>query len=147
MCHSLFQIEKTVLFMLEQQGYLASRLRALGEEREVLLQHNDMSRVNELQEAYTYVGQELLKLLYFIEINATGLRKILKKFDKRVGYQFTNYYVTSRSNHPYSQLRQVFKHVGLEAVVGALSHNLTELQHNKGSYLSIYDQLGVHELK
>jgi hypothetical protein len=64
----------------------------------------------------------------------------LKKFDKRFGYRFTDYYVTSRSNHPYSQLQQVFKHVGVGAVVGALSRNLAELQERQGSYLSIYDQ-------
>uniref|UniRef100_A0A0C9S8G2 TSA: Wollemia nobilis Ref_Wollemi_Transcript_11264_2732 transcribed RNA sequence n=1 Tax=Wollemia nobilis TaxID=56998 RepID=A0A0C9S8G2_9CONI len=134
------EIEKIVLFLLEQQGYLAGRLEVLAEERELLTQQNKLSRIHELREAYTYVGQDLLKLLSFIEINAIGLRKILKKFDKHVGYQFTNYYVTSRSNHPYSQLRQIFKHVGLEAVVGALSHNLAELQHNKRNSLSIYDQ-------
>uniref|UniRef100_A0A0D6QSK8 SPX domain-containing protein n=1 Tax=Araucaria cunninghamii TaxID=56994 RepID=A0A0D6QSK8_ARACU len=134
------EIEKIVLFLLEQQGYLAGRLEVLAEERELLMQQNRLSRIHELREAYIVVGQDLLKLLSFIEINAIGLRKILKKFDKRVGYQFTNYYVTSRSNHPYSQLQQIFKHVGLEAVVGALSHNLAELQHNKRNYLSIYDQ-------
>lgn len=134
------QIERTVLFLLEQQGYLAGRLEALGEEREVLMEHNDLSSMYELQVAYTDIGKDLLKLLYFVEINAIGLRKILKKFDKRVGYRFTNYYVTTRSNHPYSQLQQVFKHVGLGAVVGALSRNLAEIRHHSGSYLSIYDQ-------
>lgn len=134
------QIERTVLFLLEQQGYLAGRLKALGEEREVLMEQNELPSMYELRVAYTDIGHDLLKLLYFVEINAIGLRKILKKFDKRVGYRFTNYYVTTRSNHPYSQLQQVFKHVGLGAVVGALSRNLAELQHRSGSYLSIYDQ-------
>ncbi|XP_052170292.1 SPX domain-containing membrane protein At4g22990-like isoform X2 [Diospyros lotus] len=46
-------------------------------------------------------------------MNAIGLRKILKKFDKRCGYKFTDYYVKTRANHPYSQLRQVFRHVEL----------------------------------
>ncbi|TYJ06558.1 hypothetical protein E1A91_A12G241900v1 [Gossypium mustelinum] len=72
-------------------------------------------------------------------MNAIGLRKILKKFDKRFRYRFTDYYVKSRANHPYSQLQQVFKHVGLGAVVGAVSRNLHELQDCQGSYLSIYD--------
>lgn len=135
-----YQIEKTVLFVLEQQGYLASRIKALGEEREMLMQQSDISALHALREAYRHVGQDLLKLLHFVEINATGLRKILKKFDKRSGYKITDYYVTTRSNHPYSQLQQVFKHVGIGAVVGALSRNLAELQHHTGSYISIYDQ-------
>ncbi|KAJ0106126.1 hypothetical protein Patl1_18663 [Pistacia atlantica] len=133
-------IEKIVLFLLEQQGLLASRLARLGEQHDALQEQPDISQLTELREAYRAVGHDLLKLLFFVEINAIGLRKILKKFDKRFGYRFTNYYVKTRANHPYSQLQQVFKHVGLGAVVGAISRNLHELQDRQGSYLSIYDQ-------
>lgn len=105
------QIEKIVLFLLEQQGLLATRLCNLREQNHSLLQQPDGSRISELQEAYRAVGRDLLRLLFFIEMNAIGLRKILKKFDKRFGYKFTDYYVKTRANHPYSQLQQVFKHV------------------------------------
>uniref|UniRef100_A0A5B6ZET5 SPX domain-containing protein n=1 Tax=Davidia involucrata TaxID=16924 RepID=A0A5B6ZET5_DAVIN len=134
------QIEKIVLFFLEQQGLLASRLFNLGGQHDALLQHADGSDTSELQEAYREVGRDLLSLLFYVEMNAIGLRKILKKFDKRFGYRFTNYYVKTRANHPYSQLRQVFKLVGISAVVGAISRNLADLQDHKGSYVSIYDQ-------
>ncbi|XP_052209961.1 SPX domain-containing membrane protein At4g22990-like isoform X2 [Diospyros lotus] len=134
------QIEKIVLFLLEQQGLLASRIAKLGEQQDFLQQHPDISKISELRETYRAVGRDLLKLLFFVEINAIGLRKILKKFDKRFGYRFTNYYVKTRANHPYSQLQQVFKHVGLGAVVGSLSRNLADLEDRQGSYLSIYDQ-------
>lgn len=134
------QIEKIVLFLLEQQGLLASRLEDLGKQQDALQEEPDFAKINELREAYRDVGRDLLKLLFFVEINAVGLRKILKKFDKRFGYRFTDYYVKTRANHPYSQLQQVFKHVGLGAVVGAISRNLAELQDRQGSYLSIYDQ-------
>ncbi|KAG6416306.1 hypothetical protein SASPL_123733 [Salvia splendens] len=134
------QIEKIVLFMLEQQGLLASRIAQLNEQQEALLEQPDISKISELREAYREVGKDLLKLLLFVEMNAIGLRKILKKFDKRFGYKFTDYYVKTRANHPYSQLQQVFKHVGLGAVVGAISRNLADLQDRQGSYLSIYDE-------
>ncbi|KAA0042803.1 hypothetical protein IC582_022315 [Cucumis melo] len=135
------QIEKIVLFLLEQQGLLASRIAKLDERLDVLQEEPEISQITELREAYREAGQDLLKLLYFVEINAIGLRKILKKFDKRFGYKFTDYYVKTRANHPYSQLQQVFKHVGIGAVVGAISRNLHELQDRQGrSYLSIYDQ-------
>ncbi|PON41232.1 Major facilitator [Parasponia andersonii] len=137
------QIEKIVLFLLEQQGSLASRLSNLREQYDALLQQQEGKEVCEVQEEYRAVGRNLLRLLFFVEMNAIGLRKILKKFDKRFGYKFTDYYVKTRSNHPYSQLRQVFKHVGIGAVVGAISRNLAELQDlkdNRGSYVSIYDQ-------
>lgn len=106
-----FQIEKIVLFMLEQQGLLASRISQLNEQQESLQEQPDISKICDLREAYRAVGRDLLKLLFFVEMNAMGLRKILKKFDKRLGYKFTDYYVKTRANHPYSQLQQVFKHV------------------------------------
>ncbi|PIA49699.1 hypothetical protein AQUCO_01300452v1 [Aquilegia coerulea] len=134
-----YQIEKVVLFLLEQQGLLATKIAKLGEQHAEILKQRNISQISELRDAYRAVGQDLLKLLVFVELNAIGLRKILKKFDKRFGYKFTDYYVTSRANHPYSQLQQVFKHVGIGAVVGALSRNIAELQENTGSYLSIYD--------
>ncbi|XP_009362840.2 SPX domain-containing membrane protein At4g22990 isoform X1 [Pyrus x bretschneideri] len=134
------QIETIVLFLLEQQGLLASRIAKLGQQHDALQQQPDISKISELREAYRQVGRDLLKLLFFVEVNAIGLRKILKKFDKRFGYRFTDYYVKTRANHPYSQLQQVFKHVGIGAVVGAVSRNLHELQDRQGSYLSIYDQ-------
>ncbi|KAL8216667.1 hypothetical protein R6Q57_023504 [Mikania cordata] len=134
------QIEKIVLFLLEQQGILGSRIAKLAEQQEMLQTEFDLPRISSLQEAYRDIGKDLLKLLFFVEINAIGLRKILKKFDKRLGYRFTDYYVKTRANHPYSQLQEVFKHVGLGAVVGAISRNLAVLDDFQGSYLSIYDQ-------
>ncbi|KAG6431797.1 hypothetical protein SASPL_109881 [Salvia splendens] len=79
------QIEKIVLFMLEQQGLLASRIAQLNEQQEALQERPDISKLSDLREAYRAVGQDLLKLLFFVEMNAIGLRKILKKFDKRFG--------------------------------------------------------------
>lgn len=106
-----FQIEKIVLFMLEQQGLLASRIIELNKQQDSLQEQPDISRISDLREAYRAVGRDLLKLLLFVEMNAIGLRKILKKFDKRLRYKFTDFYVKTRANHPYSQLQQVFKHV------------------------------------
>lgn len=105
-----------MLFLLEQQGSLASRLSRLGELNCVVLQQHE-SRICDLQEEYREIGRDLLRLLYFIEMNAIGLRKILKKFDKRFGHRFTDYYVKTRANHPYSQLRQVFKQVVIVLVL------------------------------
>ncbi|TYH97641.1 hypothetical protein ES332_A12G256700v1 [Gossypium tomentosum] len=122
------QIEKIVLFLLEQQGLLASKLEKLREQHDALEQQPEISQITELREGYRVVGYDLLKLLYFVEMNAIGLRKILKKFDKRFRYRFTDYYVKSRANHPYSQLQQVFKHVdpvvdSIKAAVDRLTHS------------------------
>uniref|UniRef100_A0A2N9JBA8 SPX domain-containing protein n=1 Tax=Fagus sylvatica TaxID=28930 RepID=A0A2N9JBA8_FAGSY len=139
-----FQIEKIVLFLLEQQGLLATRLTNLGEQHHALIQQPDGSRISELQEAYRVVGQEILRLLFFVEMNAIGIRKILKKFDKQFGHKFTDYYVKTRANHPYSQLRQVFKHVdpiidSIKSAVDRLS-NSTNFLHFLGRHAFIMDE-------
>ncbi|KVH95461.1 Major facilitator superfamily [Cynara cardunculus var. scolymus] len=134
------QIEKIVLFLLEQQGLLASRLDALGKEQDALQEEPDFSRISDLREAYREVGRDLLKLLFFVEVNAIGLRKILKKFDKRFGYRFTDYYVKTRANHPYSQLQQVFKHV--EPVIDTIRAAVDRLSYST-NFLTF---LGQHAL-
>nr|XP_043621190.1 SPX domain-containing membrane protein At4g22990-like [Erigeron canadensis] len=134
------QIEKIVLFLLKRQGQLATRLSGLADHSdEPFLHEACYSSIAELRESYREVGRDLLRLFFFVELNAIGLRKILKKFDKRFGLRFTNYYVKTRANHPYSQLRQVFKHVGISAVVGSITRNLADLQDKRRHYVSIYD--------
>lgn len=128
---SMFQIEKIVLFLLEQQGLLASRIAKLGKKHNALQDQPDISQICELREAYREVARDLLKLLYFVEVNAIGLRKILKKFDKRFGYRFTDYYVKTRANHPYSQLQQVFKHVVICLTLFSLSLSCIFQPYNK----------------
>ena len=97
--------------MIEQQGLIAARLEDLGKKKARLQDLPLLQEISELREDYREVGLDLVKLLRFVDINANAVRKILKKFDERLGYKFTDYYVSSRSNHPYSQLQQVFKHV------------------------------------
>uniref|UniRef100_A0ACD5Y032 Uncharacterized protein n=1 Tax=Avena sativa TaxID=4498 RepID=A0ACD5Y032_AVESA len=134
------EIEKIVLFMIKQQGLIAARLEELGKRRAVLEDIPLVQEIAELKEDYREVGLDLVRLLKFVDLNANAVRKILKKFDERLGYTFTDYFVRSRSNHPFSQLKQVFKHVGIGAVVGALSRNLGDLEEREGSYLNIYDE-------
>nr|BAD46701.1 hypothetical protein [Oryza sativa Japonica Group] len=111
------EIEKIVLFMIEQQGLIAARLEDLGKRRARLQDIPLLQEITELREDYRSVGLDLVTLLKFVELNANAVRKILKKFDERLGYKFTDYYVRSRSNHPYSQLQQVFRHVLLTTII------------------------------
>lgn len=77
----------------------------------VLLDKPDQQEIYLLRQAFREIGEDLLKLILFVDMNATAIRKILKKFDKRLEHKFTDHYVTTRANHPYSQLQQVLKHV------------------------------------
>lgn len=105
-----------VLFLLIKQGQLALQLSKLADEREAEEDAEreggvESVRRNRLRDAYHAVGEDLLSLLRFVDLNATGLRKILKKFDKNVGYRLSDEYVATRSNHPFSQLQHIFRHV------------------------------------
>jgi hypothetical protein len=137
------QIEKIVLFLIERQGLLAERLQRLRKQREFSTQvYYEADNGGEyeqpsyspaivpwhLMDEYRQIGYDLLQLLHFVELNATGIRKILKKFDKRVGFRLGHQYISSRANHPYSQLQQVFRQVGLGAMVATISRNLAELR-------------------
>lgn len=121
------QVEKMVLFFLERQGLLAAHLQRLRERRLSMQTAGESVSVPDLMEDYRDVGRELLQLLQFMEMNATGIRKILKKFDRRVGLHLGEKYLETRTKHPYSQLQQVFRQVGLGAILGTLMRNLGEL--------------------
>lgn len=130
-----FQVEKMVLFLLIKQGQLALKLSDLGDEREAegdaereRAELLESGRRDRLRDAYHAVGEDLLSLLRFVDLNATGLRKILKKFDKNVGYRLSDEYVATRSNHPFSQLQHIFRHVVTSIIISFPSflplHNL-----------------------
>ena len=74
------------------------------------------------------IGYDLLQLLHFVEINSTGVRKILKKFDKRVGFHLGNQYIATRANHPYSQLQQMFRTVVRLPVICCLAYEMSRTQ-------------------
>ncbi|XP_024536249.1 SPX domain-containing membrane protein At4g22990 [Selaginella moellendorffii] len=139
------QVERIVLFLMEKQGLLAEKLLKLAEKQEKSLAAMEIdveaATSYHLIEEYRAIGQELLKLLNFVEMNTTGLRKILKKFDKRVGFRFREQYLASRINHPYSQLQQVFKQVGIGALMGTIAQNLAQLSSghsHRQSYFSLF---------
>lgn len=139
------QVEKIVLFLIERQGLLAGKLQQLRERAESDLADENMelaiSLVTDkevLIEAYRQVGKDLLNLLQYVEMNIMGLRKILKKFDKRLGLRLREHYMLTRINHPYSQVQQVLRQVGIGAIIATISRNLAELRSEKWrSYSSI----------
>lgn len=128
------QVEKIVLFLIERQGLLAGRLQQLRERAESDLadENTDLmvtlvSDKESLIESYRQVGKDLLNLLQYVEMNAMGLRKILKKFDKRLGLRLREHYLLTRINHPYSQVQQVLRQVGIGAIIATIARNLAEL--------------------
>ncbi|CAJ0839934.1 7032_t:CDS:2 [Entrophospora sp. SA101] len=82
------ELEIVNTFYLQKENEFKVRLRTLNDKKRILLNKEKRSFVSSssifiLTEAYQQFRQDLNKLHQFIEINATGFRKILKKWDKR----------------------------------------------------------------
>ena len=88
------ELEKINAFYLQKESELRTRLTTLITKKRHLIAlanrpvgHNVITRdtpsLVTLLEGFRYFEKDLSKLQQFIEINATGFRKILKKWDKR----------------------------------------------------------------
>lgn len=83
------ELEKINAFYLQKEAEMKSRMRALINKRKVVQAHlggtlsRDSACFIALYEGLRYFERDLSKLQNYIEMNATGFRKILKKWDKR----------------------------------------------------------------
>ncbi|KAG8900763.1 ubiquitin-protein ligase peroxin 12 [Tulasnella sp. 408] len=87
------ELEKINTFYLQKEAELKTRLATLLSKRQAAARRIQVSTSEEtnntgaewraVEEGFRLLDQDLGKLQQFIEINATGFRKILKKWDKR----------------------------------------------------------------
>lgn len=124
-------MEKVVLFLLCKQGEIASSLATLREQQAALT-GSDIETIRALADGYRRIGDELVQLLHFVELNATGLRKILKKHDKTMQqHKIMGSYLTSRSESQASHLHQLYHDEGISAIVATIRSALIELRRLK----------------
>nr|CCA16837.1 Major Facilitator Superfamily (MFS) putative [Albugo laibachii Nc14] len=122
------EVEKIVLFLLCKQGEIASTLSNLREQQATLAM-SDIETMRALADGYRRIGDELVQLLYFVELNATGLRKILKKHDKTMQqHKIMGSYLTSRTESQASHLQQLYHDEGISAIIATIRSALTELR-------------------
>lgn len=70
-----------------------------------------------------------MQLLHFVELNATGIRKILKKHDKTVKeHKIMGSYLSSRTDSQASHLHQLYHDEGISAIIATIRSALTELR-------------------
>lgn len=143
------QIEKIVLFFLQKQGELARRFRELTPDSE--LGNADVDTQTEYRK-YIEIGEELVLLVNFVELNVTGVRKILKKHDKVFhGAQLSERYFTRRVYGNDSQLQQIYNYEGIAALVGTLKRRLEKFQvisqpRNIGFYFTFVSSMSLVSL-
>jgi len=126
------EIEKVVLFFLDKQGQLASKLAELRTQHsnfnqsssdETLSVVTSKEKLQALDDEYQEIGLELLRLVQFVELNVTAVRKILKKHDKKKAkekklskHYLLDYFDQGRDCH----LNQLYHYGGISALVTTL---------------------------
>lgn len=76
------QLEKILLFVLQEQGRIATQLDHCRQDSWLASQGNHVLGWDSIRANYHQVGHHLLRLVQFVNLNVTGIRKILKKHDK-----------------------------------------------------------------
>ncbi|KAI0220822.1 phosphate system positive regulatory protein pho81, partial [Massospora cicadina] len=92
------ELEKVNVFYLKKEDELRLRLRALVEKWKFIQGRPGTGKGHTelwvaLREAFIQYQADLDKLQQFVEINGTGFRKILKKFDKRFFSKTKDFYL------------------------------------------------------
>ncbi|RLN47565.1 hypothetical protein BBJ28_00020653, partial [Nothophytophthora sp. Chile5] len=122
------QVERVVLFFLTQQGDFAKTLQELRTQQ-LQLAPGDMEAMHSIADMYRRVGDDLVQLLHFVELNATGIRKILKKHDKTLKeHKIMGSYLSSRTDSQASHLQQLYHDEGISAIIASIRAALTKLR-------------------
>ncbi|KAJ0411381.1 hypothetical protein ATCC90586_004367 [Pythium insidiosum] len=122
------EVERVVLFFLTKQGEFAQTLAQLRREQ-AQLSAPDLAAMHALADRFRRMGDELVQLLHYVELNATGLRKILKKHDKLMkGRKIMGSYLTSRTDSQASHLQQLYHDEGISAIIATIRTALTDLR-------------------
>ncbi|GLE01159.1 hypothetical protein PINS_up009989 [Pythium insidiosum] len=112
----------------DKQGEFAQTLAQLRREQ-AQLGAPDLAAMHALADRFRRMGDELVQLLHYVELNATGLRKILKKHDKLMkGRKIMGSYLTSRTDSQASHLQQLYHDEGISAIIATIRTALTDLR-------------------
>lgn len=127
------QLEKILLFVLQEQGRIAIEL---AECRNSMWQVRTPQHVDDLIHRYRETAMHLLRLVQFLDLNVTGIRKIIKKHDKCLdGAKLSSvFWVSKRSRHrhrlAHSRLAEplLLQDQSLGALAAVLETGLQELR-------------------
>ncbi|ETN15168.1 hypothetical protein PPTG_07346 [Phytophthora nicotianae INRA-310] len=122
------EVERVVLFFLTKQGEFATTLQGLRTQQSELAP-GDLEAMHSISDMYRHVGDELVNLLHFVELNATGIRKILKKHDKTLKeHKIMGSYLSSRTDSQASHMQQLYHDEGISAIIASIRAALTKLR-------------------
>ncbi|KAI3662450.1 hypothetical protein MP638_003590 [Amoeboaphelidium occidentale] len=129
------ELEKVNAFYLRKEAELRSRLKSLVEKKSLLLSRKGKSygsvSLISLRDALNDFQHDLSKLLRFVELNETGFRKILKKWDKRSKMHTKELYLSRQIEVQPCFNRDILNEIGDLASVAL--HELAALDSNGGN--------------
>ena len=134
------EVETAVLFVLKEQGRIASALDDLARDRADLAREASRQRggrgraaahdrLRALHGDCATQAQRVLKLLAFVDLSVTAVRKILKKHDKRTphGRLTRSYLAASSDASEDTHLDELYSEGGLATLVVSLRRAFLEL--------------------
>ncbi|KAJ2556405.1 phosphate system positive regulatory protein pho81 [Coemansia sp. RSA 1933] len=120
-------LEKVNTFYLQKEADAKVRLRSLIEKQRTLQSRGPRNRtatIRALHEAFLNSRHDLDKLQNFVEINGTGFRKILKKWDKRSKSSTKELYLARQVD-----VQPCFNQEVIAELSDAVTKCLSELEH------------------
>ncbi|WAQ92895.1 hypothetical protein PtA15_17A377 [Puccinia triticina] len=123
------ELEKINQFYLQKESDLKVRLRTLIDKRKVVQCSRtrkltkDNSSFATLYEGFRHFEEHLRKLQAFVDINQTGFRKILKKWDKRSKSSTKELYLSRQV-----EVQPVFNRECIAELNDAVAANILELE-------------------
>ncbi|KAG9303986.1 hypothetical protein G9A89_005896 [Geosiphon pyriformis] len=148
------ELEKVNSFYLQKEAEFKVRLRTLIDKKKILLAREKKlsggsTSIVALKEGFKQFQQDLSKLQQFIEINVTGFRKILKKWDKRSKSSTKELYLSRQVEIQPCFNRDIIAELAdnaasnllaLDNLIGGLSTSSPSDQHSPERKLSIGGQ-------
>jgi MFS family permease len=95
------QVETIVMFFLQEQGRIAYQLAEYRQEQALLTSQSSPKLFHSLRLKYHSTGAHVLHLIQFVEVNVTGVRKILKKHDKLTHWAASGLYLGGNRRSSY----------------------------------------------
>jgi len=144
------QVEKLVLFFLQEQGRIAYKLVECRQEQVYLDSdyfyqtagyddHDELVRLRNLRQKLNGAGEELLQLIQFVDLNVTGIRKILKKHDKLNHWSASRYYLTGQNRRSsYTLLPLLKSEQPLTALCVTLETAISEVRQREAEITGLH---------
>ncbi|KAJ3280080.1 phosphate system positive regulatory protein pho81, partial [Borealophlyctis nickersoniae] len=121
------ELEKVNAFYLQKEAEFKVRLRTLVDKKRIVQNGNGRKQaqatLGNLREAFLQFQLDLTKLQNFVEWNATGFRKILKKWDKRAKSSTKELYLSRQI-----EIQPCFNNDVLAELQDQVTLNLGELE-------------------